>query len=230
MKPLYFLGMVVFAAVLFVLFPGIDLAFSALFYRPGEGFHLRNTIPVYGLYKTVPVIAYGTILGVIGGFAAYLSPRLARWRINPRVAAYLLLSLTLGPGLIANTVLKDNMDRARPSQITEFGGKAAFTPALIPADQCKRNCSFVSGHATLGFFVVSFAFLVARRRARHLAIAGALALGAVVGLGRIIQGAHFLSDVVFSGFLAYGVAWALHHWLVAVRAPPPDELGAPEPR
>ncbi len=219
MKPLYFLGLVVLAAFLFVLFPGIDLAFSALFHRPGEGFFLRYTIPVYGLYKAVPLITYGTILGVIGGFAALLSPRLARWRINPHIAAYLLLSLALGPGLIANTVLKDNMGRARPSQISEFGGKAAFTPALIPADQCKRNCSFVSGHATLGFFVVSFAFLVGRRRDRHWAIAGALALGAVIGLGRIIQGAHFLSDVVFSGLLAYGVAWALHRWLVAVRAP-----------
>ncbi len=220
MKPLYFLGLVVLAALLFVLFPGLDLAFSALFHRPGDKFFLRYAIPVYGLYKAVPLITYGTILGVIVGFAATLSPRWARWRINPRVAAYLLLSLAIGPGLIANTVLKDNMGRARPSQITEFGGKAAFTPALIPADQCKRNCSFVSGHATLGFFVVSFAFLIGHRRRRHWAIAGALGLGAMVGLGRIIQGAHFLSDVVFSGLLAYGVAWALHHWLVASKAPP----------
>lgn len=224
MKPLYFLGLVVLAAFLFVLFPEIDLAFSALFYRAGDGFYLRYTVPVYGLYKAVPLITYGTILGVIGGLVARLSPGLGKWRIRPRVAAYVLLSLALGPGLIANTVLKDNLGRARPSQITEFGGKAAFTPALIPTDQCKRNCSFVSGHATLGFFVVSFAFLVGRRRARHLAIAGALALGSVIGLGRVIQGAHFLSDAIFAGLLAYGVAWALHHWLVAANGP----AGAPE--
>ena len=39
------------------------------------------------------------------------------------------------------------MGPARPKHIVAFGGSKLFTPALQPTDQCKRNCSFVSGEA-----------------------------------------------------------------------------------
>src|SRR6202007_2501046 len=110
-----------------------------------------------------------------------------------------------GPGLVTNAILKDHWGRARPTQITEFGGTKAFTPALVPARQCERNCSFVAGHPALGFYLVSFGFLVPPPR-RRVVEAIAIATGALFGAARIAQGGHFLSDVVFSGLVVYAVS------------------------
>ncbi|MDR0717023.1 MAG: phosphatase PAP2 family protein, partial [Azoarcus sp.] len=91
------------------------------------------------------------------------------------------------------------------------GGNARFTPALQPTDQCGKNCSFVSGHASAGFFAVSLGFLGGASARRRWTLAG-LALGGIAGLGRIAQGGHFLSDVVFAFFITWWSAWLV--WLV----------------
>jgi lipid A 4'-phosphatase len=112
--------------------------------------------------------------------------------------------LALGPGLVVNTILKDHWGRARPHQILVFGGDAHFTPAVLMADQCARNCSFPSGHAALGFWLVAVAMVVPPRW-RCLAMGCALAIGALVGAMRIAQGAHFLSDVIAAALIVVGI-------------------------
>ena len=71
-------------------------------------------------------------------------------------------------------------------------------------DQCVDNCSFPSGHGSLGFWVTALAFL-APPRWRKAALTAALAFGVVVGVVRIAQGGHFLSDVVFSAILVIAI-------------------------
>jgi membrane-associated phospholipid phosphatase len=66
----------------------------------------------------------------------------------------------------------------------------------------------------VGFFLVTFALLAAPGARRRAAVAAAVAAGAVIGLGRMAQGSHWLSDIVFAGFINIGVAWTLHYWLV----------------
>jgi membrane-associated phospholipid phosphatase len=134
--------------------------------------------------------------------------------VRRMVIAYMGLSLALGPILISNIILKDNMGRARPKQTVEFGGHKQFTPALLPSKECPRNCSFVSGHASTGFFLVTFAFLMAPGLRRRAAFAGALAIGTAAGLGRIAEGGHYLSDVVFAGLINFGIAWGLYHLMI----------------
>ncbi len=99
-------------------------------------------------------------------------------------------------------------------QIEAFGGPHHFTPAPLPAAECPRNCSFVSGHAALGFSLVAFALLLPPGPRRRRGIGAALAFGGVVGLARIAQGAHFLSDVVFAGLLVFGTTALLNWWIV----------------
>jgi lipid A 4'-phosphatase len=211
------------AAIVFTLFPGIDLWASGLFWRPDGGFFLGTSMPVRFIYRAVPIITYATLafaaISVIAGFLG----RPSLLGCDGRKIAYLVLALAIGPGFLTNTVLKDHWGRARPSQVTEFGGAKEFTPALDPpffqqARQCERNCSFVSGHAALGFYLVSFALLVPLPR-RRIAIAAALTLGGVFGLARIAQGGHFLSDVVFAGLLVFACSWLLHR-IVIVRGLP----------
>jgi membrane-associated phospholipid phosphatase len=48
---------------------------------------------------------------------------------------------------------------------------------------------------------------------RPLAYGAALLFGSAVGLMRMTAGAHFFSDVVFAGVIAFVVIWLTHGWL-----------------
>jgi lipid A 4'-phosphatase len=217
-----YLGVVVFALILFFLLPQVDLVTSGLFYDPERGFVLADWPPVTLLYQGVPWIAWGTLaFAATGAFCLLLLGR-PLWRLDRKALVFLVASMAAGPGLLANTLLKDHWGRARPVQIEAFGGAHRFTPAPLPATECERNCAFVSGHAALGFSLVAFAFLLPPGRSQRCGIIAALGFGALVGLGRIAQGAHFLSDVLYAGLLVYGVTALLYWWIVDN-----DSLAAP---
>jgi lipid A 4'-phosphatase len=202
------------AAAIFLLFPNIDLWASGLFYRPESRFFLGDWAPVRAIYRGVPHVVELVVIAVPALCLVALWRRRKVAGLDIRAAAFLLLSLALGPGLLVNAVLKDHWGRARPAQVTEFAGTQHFTPALVPADQCVRNCSFPAGHPAIGFYLVSFAFLVGDAKRRRIAEAAAIATGALIGLARMAQGGHFLSDVVFSGLLVYGTSWLLYRAII----------------
>src|SRR6516165_573775 len=218
-----YLGMVLFALILLFLLPQIDLMTSGVFYDPGRGFAPAGWQPVMLLSQAIPWIAWGALVFVLIGIFWLLLVGRPLWRFNPRALVFLVASIAVGPGLLANTLLKDHWGRARPTQIEAFGGAHHFTPAPLPAAECDRNCAFVSGHAALAFSLVSLAFLFPPGHSRRRGLTAALGFGALVGMGRIAQGAHFLSDVVYAGLLAYGTT-ALLYWLIVdcdgLAAPP----------
>ncbi len=202
--------------LVFSIWPSIDISTSRFFYDPARGFYLgdgwwaRFFYHLLGLKALTLIAAFGLLLA--GAFFLRHNGRLWRWRI-----VYLFLVLLAGPGLLVNALLKDHWGRARPHQIVEFGGTARFTPALVPSRECARNCSFASGHAALGFYPVSLGFVFPGRRRQWLA--AGLGLGGIGGYFRIVQGAHFLSDVVFAFFAVYGTA-ALTHRILRRRLAP----------
>jgi lipid A 4'-phosphatase len=215
-------------ALLFIYVPGIDLWAARLFYRDGHGFFLRHYPTVEFVYEAVPVIVWtlalgGLLLIVINASRAHWKAESAPFLLSNRVVLYLLLTLALGPGLLCK-VFQDQWGRARPREVMEFGGARRFTPAFIPSDQCEKNCSFVSSHASVGFYLVTLSF-IARRHRKILAMI-ALLTGGVVGAGRMAQGAHFLSDVVFAGLLTYMVAYLLYLLLIRrlAAAQPPNRV------
>lgn len=207
-------GALVASLALFWCVPGIDLFVSRLFYDPQHGFWLAAWPPLRALTASIRWITWAILL-IAAGAAAWL--RLTGrpvWRLDRNALIFLVAALVIGPGIVVNTVLKDHWGRARPYQVAAFGGEHQFTPAPLPADQCARNCSFVSGHAALGFSLVAFAFLLPPGRRRNRALGAALAFGAVVGLGRIAAGHHFLSDIVDAGLIVVATSWLLHRWLM----------------
>ena len=106
-----------------------------------------------------------------------------------------------------------NWGRARPANVGEFGGTAAFTPPLWPADECLRNCSFVSGEASgATALAVTIWLLSAPIRPpwlRHGCRALAVGICLVCSSFRVVAGRHFLSDVVFAVLLVTGIALVL---------------------
>jgi lipid A 4'-phosphatase len=199
--------------LLFVVFPQIDLVVAGWFYSADQGFFLKSNPVVRLFYEVFADLHLFVLLGLVWLFVASLV-----WRKRAEVALrrrllYLFLVLALGPGLLVNGVFKAESGRARPQQVVTFGGTEPFTAVFAPADHCGNNCSFVSGHASMGFFFIAFAWVL---RDRRWLIFGT-GLGALVGLGRMAQGAHFLSDVVFSFWIVYGVCVVLAYWLLGQR-------------
>lgn len=119
---------------------------------------------------------------------------------------FMIAVLVMGPGVVANFILKDNVGRARPRDVIEFGGSKEFAPPLVPSAECARNCSFVSGEAS-SMFALFFGLALALPRYRRRLLVAGLTIGLVAGGVRIIQGAHFFSDVMFAGvFMALTVS------------------------
>lgn len=200
------LAIFILAVTVFSLWPQLDLRISALFYTPGEGFALDRLAPVQAVYWGV---WYGSRIAILSVLLLWLASFAIRggWlQSRRRWFGFLALAIALGPGLIADTGLKNHWGRARPQHISEFGGDKTFTPALLPSNQCERNCSFVSGHATGAFALMVFGWLASPRRRARWMLAAALA-GGVVGWVRIIQGGHFASDVVFAFYAVWLGCW-----------------------
>jgi lipid A 4'-phosphatase len=197
-----------------ILFPQIDIAVSGLFFDPvHQTFWLRSHPLGEFVRKQLPWLLFALALAVaVLGLVSW-------WRKHPVLgvgwsgATAAIAALALGPGLLVNLVLKDHWGRPRPSTITQFGGPNTYVPPLVPSDQCLDNCSFSSGHAALGFWMVSLA-LLAPAPLRPRLVAMALIFGAFVGFVRIAQGGHFLSDVAFSGLVVVAICVALHRFML----------------
>jgi lipid A 4'-phosphatase len=207
-------------AIFFVRFAEIDLWFSGLFWNATDGFFLREAWWVQLPYKIIPPITVGLVAGALLLILINMVRRRPLGPFHNRRLVYFIAVVAIGPGLVVNVVLKDNWGRARPRDVVEFGGDRQFTPAFIVSDQCPRNCSFVAGHPSMAFALFALVLLMARRRQELLLGATvAVTLGLAVGFGRILQGGHFLSDVVFSGIITVAIAAGLYT-LFALDQPP----------
>jgi lipid A 4'-phosphatase len=194
------------AVLLFLIVPGLDPAITRIFYDGGHHF-AGDSSPLFQTARAVFNVSFfltcvATVAGLViagrtGG--SWLGFGVRHW-------LYLALCLIVGPLIVANLGLKDHYGRARPRNVVEFGGVKAFTPAYQPADQCSRNCSFVSGEASSVYIIFFAGVFLLRRHARKMMLLG-IVFGSLAGLTRIAQGGHFLSDVVFAGiFMALTAA------------------------
>ena len=211
------------AAVLFLAFPQIDPALVAWFHVEGEGFPLNRILPLARMSATLRVVYLAGGMALLVMIVWSFLPRPPAWLPPRRVAAYLLAALIAGPGIVVNMVFKDHWGRARPAHTQEFGGERTFSPPLIISDQCPRNCSFVSGDASVGFFLAAFGLAFARSRRRWL-LAG-LAAGIGIGMLRIALGRHYPSDVIFSGVFVLLTAAILYRLMIREAIRPNERRG-----
>jgi lipid A 4'-phosphatase len=204
------LGVAVLVGAVFGVYPRLDLEISAPFYDPHNHLFAVNAQPWVQNTRAavrilITLLAAPAFLAILG---KWILPQ-RRMLISGRAALFMILTLALGPGVLTNVILKDHWGRARPIDVTEFGGPYGFTPWWDPRGECPENCSFIAGEPSGAFWTLAPAAL-APPQWRALAYAGALAFGAAVGLLRIAGGAHFFTDVVFAGVLIFLLIWATH--------------------
>ncbi len=203
----------------FTIWPQFDLWVSGRFRNDAGAFVDDGHAWAVALYWAMPKIGwlyFGSSLAVLA-IGRWKPDRVPfRWR---RRAASLALVSGLGSWLLINALLKEHWGRARPREVAELvaNGHHHFSLALVPASECAHNCSFTSGHAASGFVIMAVGLMgsVATRR-RWLAIG--LAAGALASAGRVVQGAHFLSDTLFAGVAIWVTGWLVRETWLRLRA------------
>jgi lipid A 4'-phosphatase len=220
------LGCFLVSSVLAVVFSGIDIRFSRLFFD--QGFTMANQAWAALLHASVDWFVYGSVASI---GVAYAFNRLAGrnlWGMDGKRVVYLLLVLALGAGLIVNGILKEGFGRARPKDIVEFGGTAHFTPAYFVSNACDHNCAFSCGDCAGAFFALALAMAISRKRA---VAAAAVGYGVLVSASRIASGSHFLSDTIVSFFVMLIISNALYYRMYLFNPEPVmlPPVPAPEP-
>jgi lipid A 4'-phosphatase len=182
----------------FAIWPGLDLAGAHYFYH-GGGFFGRDSFERLwrDFFRVTPFVVLAAYPAL--WLAKHLGVRL-HWAPSGRAVIFVIATMVIGPGLIVNLGLKDHWHRPRPIQTQDFNGPSPFRPWYDDDGACKRNCSFVSGEASTGFWMVAPASVLPPPW-RGPATVAAFAFGFGASLLRLAFGGHYLSDVLLGGLI-----------------------------
>jgi membrane-associated PAP2 superfamily phosphatase len=210
-------------SALLVLFD-VDRSVALRFYDAERGWPVGEEALWRWLYHygTVPGLAL-TLAALAGVAVSYRSRWVRQWR---RELLIIFLTAVIGGGVLVNALFKPYWGRPRPRQVTLAGGEFDYRAFYRPGTPGMGQ-SFPCGHCTMGFLFVSLA--VFRRRAPVLAFAGTvfgLAYGSLLGVARIAQGAHFVTDVLWS----FGIMSLVAAGLAYLILPDPGRLRFEESR
>ena len=188
-----------------------DLQLESIFYSSETGWFAKDHGFWIGLYKYAYIPAF--VLFAISALvlvAGLLNFRFKKFR---KITLLIVLTMAIGPGLFVNLVFKDNWGRTRPRDVVEFGGTMPYYGALQPS--LDKGKSFPSEHASIAFFLfVPYFFL--RKTNRKIALfflQFGLCYGTLVGIGRMVQGGHFASDVIWSCGMVYLCGLGMYYLL-----------------
>jgi membrane-associated PAP2 superfamily phosphatase len=196
---------------------GLDAWLSgAAFDRARGDFPLRDNwwLAVPG-HAGLKYLSYAVWLAAV---AVAIAPvgRARRWR---REAAHAAAGIALAA--VAVFLLRSASAHSCPWDLAAFGGRAEWFPLFgdPPANAGPGRC-LPAAHASSGFalFGLYFALRGAAPRAARLALAAALSIGVAAGAVQVARGANFLSHVLWTACIAYGVNLALARWLALRRA------------
>jgi membrane-associated PAP2 superfamily phosphatase len=209
------LGGVALVSTLVFRFTDLDIRVTRLFYVPanpdqpfihGE-FLLWRILYKSDRYLTV-TLAVISLSAIVLGIAGRHRRQLLLYGL------FIFLTTSLGAGLLVNELFKEHWGRARPDSIEEFGGSRTYIPPVAKGPPGGGN-SFASGHASIGFSFMVFWFIWRGRRPRLAAwaLVGSIILGSMLGCARIIQGRHFLSDVLWGAYVPAFVCLIFYHYV-----------------
>lgn len=218
-----------------------DLTITEHFYKAelpaGDRFFLAKAQPWLWFKQndaTFAVVLTLSLLVLLG-----LSFKNEKFRPLRRYALFGLTSVIVGPGLLVNVIFKGYWGRPRPTQTQLWPDSA--TPDNLPfykvwdpafLDGMDKN-AFPCGHASIVIvYIVLFyifknpgtlAWLLGEYKSKiltrlftgfkYLGLTVAFVGGGLMGFTRIVQGAHFASDVLWSFGMVFLVNWGLYYFV-----------------
>lgn len=202
--------------LLFILIPvisDIDLMVSSYFFDPATGFE-KNALNLFA-YRYLDWTGKGfTIIVALLYGASFRYKNLMHYR---PAMLYLLLAMGLG-SLITHGLFKSFWGRPRPVQTVYFNGSQPFYPFYLPGrvDSPRHFASFLSGHATMGFYFFALTILSLRIRSNalfYLSIALTSILGLWLSYARISLGGHYFSDCLAAAAVMWLSAYVCDYWV-----------------
>lgn len=190
----------------------LDRQFAALFFHPENANDfwperhawLWRVLYDYTFPFTVIIDAAALLIYIVSFFRKGIQP-------FRHQALFVFLVIVIGPGLLVNLIIKDHWGRARPVHIQEFGGTYQYTPPLKLGDTPDK--SFVCGHCSIGASFIVLYFLAQNYKAFYLLLT--FGMVSMLGVTRMTAGGHFLSDILWSAYLVFLVAYALYYgWYI----------------
>ena len=191
----------VLIAILLTVGPSFDIFFSSLFYKDNNQFLLQSYYLITVLFRDVllPIIlVYILVLPIISKLIP-INKLYFGYNFSTKEIFFVWTTLFINLILIINLFLKTFWGRARPGDVLELGGKDDFSSWYQISDACTSNCSFVSGDAAVGFSLIALYLVSKNLKYVYLSII----FGFILGLIRIAEGGHFLSDVIFSAIIVF---------------------------
>ena len=200
----------------------LDMRIAAHYWDAEQGFYLKGTLLeqffYYSINYSVRIFLIWTLIAY--PILRYLKPQIKRF---DRIMMACFLVLAIGPGVIVNSIFKDNFGRPRPIQSEEFGGKLE-SRQLFEANWGGKGKSFPSGHASVPLAFLIFAcYLWRKAQRRNALILSAVTIIWYLGTSwaRIVAGGHHFTDVSWAGFVAF-VTVLLVDWLLLQAYVTPD--------
>ncbi len=204
---IFFLSLIVFfIGILFVsVGSSIDIFLSSLFYQGQQTFSLESfdfiTIVVRKIFLPF-IILYLLLLPFVSRIF-FIRKIYFSFHFSFKEVLFIFVSAIISNIFVVNLLLKNFWGRARPNDILELGGKGDFTPWFKYSDACSSNCSFVSGDTSVGFTIIILYFVTKNVNYFWLALFS----GSFLGIIRIMEGGHFVSDVLLSAFLIFTLSF-----------------------
>lgn len=193
--------MLLIAATVAIAVTNADITVSSCFFIDGA-WPIGDQLPWKTLYRIdrFPAVVLAC-LGLAGLLISFWMPEKKHWA---KPGLFLVILLTIGPGLVVNSLLKEHWGRPRPREIVQFQGKKEF---LQPWQKgiSGNGRSFPSGHTSAAIYMTA-PFFIYRSRNRSAAYAwltGGLVFAILMSIARITQGGHFLSDTIWACGIVY---------------------------
>lgn len=191
-----------------------DLFFDAELHR----FTLKND-PFLTVWMHVRLKWLMVAIALASLVLALLSYRLSR------LGEHRLSLLWVFAGMVISTtavsVFKHYSVHGCPWDIVLYGGSLPLLDLFTsPPAGTEAGACFPAGHPSGGFALMAFyfAFMHSKPRFSVLMLWIGLFMGLLMGLVQVVRGAHFLSHVLWSGWLVWMVLLALY-WLWPLRKP-----------
>ncbi len=197
---------------------GLDMTIARTLFDPAiDDFplHTSRWLELIG-HRMVLALPIGVGLGAVG--VALVASRVPAWK--PARGVALAVAATCLLGQLAVSQLKHYTTLPRPYDLETLGGYTPYPLHWWTWVRARAGGALPSGHAGAGYAMLSlyFAGWALGRPAWRW---GGLALGLGAGLGfsavRVLQGAHFLSQTVWSAALLWFLGAVVFYPLIAGR-------------
>ncbi len=200
----------------------LDPLLSGQFYNGQTEWFLGREQPWLWLfeYGTIPGLAL-TLGCLIAWFLSHFVVGLVPYR---RYFLLIFLTAAIGAGILVNGLLKDYWGRPRPRQTVEFGGHWEYRQ-VCEIGTPGRGQSFPCGHCTMGYLFTLLFFL--RKKNKLIAYLGGsfgVGYGVMISAARVVQGAHFVQDAIWSAGVLWLVAIFLNYFVLRIEEAPPPQI------